>query len=73
MAATAHISVYPAWFGLKLVFGTEEGWKGAEHLLTFGINVTSLTVAAGITFWLMGMKGKGIRRFVRRMGIAENR
>ena len=64
LAATAHISIYPAWFGLKLMFGFDEGDKWMEHLLTFGINVTSLTLAAGITFALMRMKGEGIRRFV---------
>ncbi|RDV11316.1 hypothetical protein DXT99_25115 [Pontibacter diazotrophicus] len=46
LAATAHISVYPARFGLKLIFGFDQGDKWTEHLLTFGINVTSLTVAA---------------------------
>ncbi|GAB3202420.1 hypothetical protein ABID22_003877 [Pontibacter aydingkolensis] len=64
LAATAHISVYPAWFGLKLVFGFEEGDKLWEHLLTFGINITTLTLAAGITFAGIGMRGDGIRRFV---------
>ena len=66
LAATAHISVYPAWFGLKLVFGFEEGDKWAEHLLTFGINLTTLTLAASLTFMVLGMKGAGIRRFVNR-------
>lgn len=66
LAATAHISVYPAWFGLKLIFGFDEG-KWTEHLLTFGINITSLTVAAGVTLALMGMRGEGIRRFVKQM------
>ncbi|SFH14313.1 DUF389 domain-containing protein [Pontibacter chinhatensis] len=66
LAATAHISIYPAWFGLKLVFGFEEGDKWAEHLLTFGINITSLTLAASITFIVLGVKGDGVRRFVKR-------
>ncbi|WP_345156481.1 DUF389 domain-containing protein [Pontibacter saemangeumensis] len=66
LAATAHISVYPAWFGLKLVFGFGEGDKWTEHLLTFGINFASLTLAACITFVMLGMKGDGIRRFVKR-------
>ncbi len=66
LAATAHISIYPAWFGLKLVFGFQEGDKWQEHLLTFGLNVTVLIVAAALTFAVMGMKGEGIRRFVRR-------
>ncbi|WP_162052163.1 DUF389 domain-containing protein [Pontibacter pamirensis] len=67
LAATAHITVYPAWFGLKIISGFDEGDKWTEHLLTFCINVTSLTVAAGITLALMRMKGEGIRRFVSRM------
>ncbi|MDX5345944.1 MAG: hypothetical protein LPK19_01745 [Hymenobacteraceae bacterium] len=64
LAATAHISVYPAWFGLKLVYGFNASDHWQEHLLTFCINVTALTLAAGITFIITGMKGKGIRRFV---------
>jgi hypothetical protein len=66
LAATAHISVYPAWFGLKLIFGFDPVDKIGEHLLTFGVNVTSLTAAAALTFALMKMKGEGIRRFVNR-------
>ncbi|PRY07302.1 hypothetical protein CLV24_12440 [Pontibacter ummariensis] len=65
LAATAHISVYPAWFGLKLVFGFDEHAKWQDHLLAFGINVTTLTVVAGITFAIMGMRGEGIRRFLK--------
>lgn len=65
LAATAHISVYPAWFGLKLVFGFQEDDRWEEHLLTFGINTLSLIVAAGITFAITGMRGDGIRRYVK--------
>lgn len=72
LAATAHISVYPAWFGLKFVFGFDEGDKWVEHLLTFGINVTSLTVAAAITFAIMRMKGNGIRRFIHQKTSAKH-
>jgi len=71
LAATAHISVYPAWFGLKLIYGFDEGDKWMEHLLTFGINVTSLMLAAGITFAFMRMKGEGIRRFVKQKNKVE--
>ena len=71
LAATAHISVFPAWFGLSLAFGFEEGGKWAQHLLTFGINVTSLTIAAGLTFALTGMQGDGIRRFVKKLNSAK--
>ncbi|WP_266205860.1 DUF389 domain-containing protein [Pontibacter kalidii] len=74
LAATAHISVFPAWFGLKLVFGFDMGDKWVEHLLTFGLNVTSLTLAAYVTFIVLGMKGNAIRRFVsRKTGVAKQR
>ncbi|ARS34690.1 hypothetical protein [Pontibacter actiniarum] len=66
LAATAHISIYPAWFGLQTVFGFSDTGKAGEYLLNFGINITSLTLAAGITFALMGMRGDGIRRFINR-------
>ncbi|MDX5437176.1 MAG: hypothetical protein LPK03_08275 [Pontibacter sp.] len=71
LAATAHISVYPAWFGLKLIFGLDAGDNWEEHLLTFGVNVLSLTLIAGITFAVMQMRGGGVRRYVsKRTGTA---
>ncbi|MBB6611551.1 hypothetical protein H7F15_10930 [Pontibacter sp. Tf4] len=66
LAATAHISVYPAWFGLKLIFGFDAADTWAEHLLTFSLNISTLILAACLTFLVLGMKGKGIRRFARR-------
>lgn len=67
LAATAHISVYPAWFGLSVVFGFPETKKALEHLLAFGLNVVTLSLAAGITYALAGMRGDGIRRLAQRL------
>ena len=67
LAATAHISVYPVWFGLKIIFGFDHGDKPMEHLLVFLMDVATLTLFAAITYKLMKMKGEGIRRFVKRI------
>ncbi|MBD0287250.1 MAG: hypothetical protein ICV79_17755 [Flavisolibacter sp.] len=71
LATTAHITVYPAWFGLHLVFGLEGEHKVLEHLFSFLINVTTLTFAAGVTYALVGMRGEGIKRFI--LGITGQR
>ncbi|MCX2740857.1 hypothetical protein [Pontibacter anaerobius] len=71
LAATAHISIFPVWFGLKAVFGFAASDKVWEHLVTFGANITSLTVAAAITFAVIGMRGDGIRRFIK--GVSKAR
>lgn len=67
LAATAHISVYPAWFGLYLVFNISDQHKAGEHLASFVINVTVLALTAGITYGLVKMKGEGIRNFIYEM------
>ena len=64
LAATAHISVYPVWFGLKIVYGFEQSDQPWHLLLVFLMDVTTLTAFAAITLKLMKMKGKGIRNFI---------
>ncbi|HEV7332693.1 MAG TPA: hypothetical protein VGN63_16760 [Flavisolibacter sp.] len=71
LAATAHISIYPAWLGLQVVFGEAGPHKITEHLLSFLINVVTLIFAAIITYAVAGMQGDGIRKFTR--GIIANR
>lgn len=68
LAATAHISIYPAWFGLQLVFGITDAHKATEYLFMFLINVAALIFAAILTYAVTGMRGEGIRKFIR--GIA---
>lgn len=67
LAATAHISVYPIWFGLKLAFGFDHADEPIKYLLVFLMDVATLTIFAGITYKLMKMHGSGIRRFVKHM------
>lgn len=67
LAATAHISVYPVWFGLKFIFGFEPSDKPMEHMLVYLMDVATLTLFAGITYKLMRMHGKGIKRFIKGM------
>jgi hypothetical protein len=64
LAATAHISVYPAWLGLYLVFDTFNHHKVEEHAIAFLTNIAVLTVTAGVTYVLVKMKGEGIKRFI---------
>lgn len=67
LAATAHISVYPAWFGMKFIFGFDPSDKPMEFLWIYLMDVTTLTLFAAITFKVMKMKGAGIRRFIKKM------
>ena len=65
LAATAHISVYPAWFGMKFIFGFDPSDKPMEYLWIFLMDVTTLTLFAAITFKIAKMRGEGIRRFIK--------
>lgn len=67
LAATAHISVYPAWFGMKFIFGFDPSDKPIEFLWIFLMDVATLTLFAAITYKIMKMHGSGIRRFVKHM------
>lgn len=71
LAATAHISVYPVWFGMKFIFGFDPADKPMEYLLVFLIDVATLTLFAAITMKLMKMHGKGILRFMK--GLKERK
>ncbi|MFD1187663.1 hypothetical protein [Pontibacter rugosus] len=61
LAVTAHLAVYPVWFGLKLIFGFDDGDKGLARLLSFVTSVSSFTTATGVTFAVMSMRGNGTR------------
>ena len=63
LAATAQITVYPAWFGLKIMFGISDPAKVTEYMVTFGLKILILMLAAALTFLLLELKGEGIRRF----------
>lgn len=71
LAATAHITILPAWFGISLVFGFPEAATVGERLLSFGISVGTLIIAASATYALLGMRGEGLRRFAKRTAGSE--
>lgn len=64
LAATAHISVYPIWFGLKFVYGFDPTDKPWHLLLVYLMDVGTLIFFAGLTFKFMKMKGAGIKNFL---------
>lgn len=65
LAATAHVSIYPAWFGLKFIYGFDPGDKPLELLGVFLMDVLTIIIFSILTFKFLKMKGSGIRRFVR--------
>ncbi len=71
LAATAHISIYPAWFGLQWVFGNAGAHHAAAYLFSFLIHVAVLIFAAIVTYAFTGMRGEGIKRFI--SGTAQKR
>lgn len=73
LAATAHITVIPAWAGVSLVFGFEEWPVARERLVTFLVAVVTLTAAAVVTYALLGLRGEGVRKFAARTSKGSSR
>ena len=65
LAATAHISVYPIWFGLKFIYGFDPEDKPLHLLLVYLMDVGTLILFAGITLKIMKMRGAGIKNFIK--------
>jgi len=61
LAATAHITILPAWFGISLVFGFPEAGVTSERLINFALSVGTLILAAALTFALLKMRGDGLK------------
>lgn len=67
LAATAHVAIYPIWFGIKIIFGFDPADKPMESLMIFLIDVTTITLSAAIVYKIMKLHGAGIKKFVRRI------
>ena len=65
LAATAHLAVYPIWFGLKFIYGFEPSDEPLHFLWVFFMDIFTITFFAAATFKIMQMKGDGIRRFIK--------
>ncbi len=66
LAATAQIVLIPVWFGISLVFGfsmTQNGSQITERALAFVINVSTIIVAALITYALLRFKRNSFERW----------
>jgi hypothetical protein len=71
LAATAHLTVLPAWFGISLVFGFPDTATTVERITEFGINTVTITLAATAVFASLKMRGGGLRRVSRRTSKAQ--
>jgi hypothetical protein len=59
LAATAQIVLIPVWFGISLVFGfsmTQNGSQITERAFAFVINVSTIIIAALVTYALLRFK-----------------
>lgn len=65
LAATATLSVFPIWFGLKFVYGFDPSDNPVKLFLVFLMGVVTFLLSAWIIFKLMGMRGRGIARFLK--------
>lgn len=65
LAATAQIVLIPAWLGISLVFGFPalDTTSPAQRMLTFAVNITTIIVASGVIYALLGMRGSDVRRY----------
>lgn len=61
LAATAHITVLPAWFGIALVFGSIDMASARERFLGFAVAIGSLLAASWVTFVSIGIEGSSLR------------
>lgn len=73
LAATAHITILPAWLGVALVFGPGEQGLILERCIQFALSVGALILAATAVLAFMGMRGKGVRTYARKTEEAAGR
>ena len=69
LAATAQVALIPAWFGISLVIGFSQAVDPTppqQRLLTFGVIVAAIVVAATATYALLGLRGRGLDKFTAR-------
>lgn len=65
LAATAHITVLPAWLGAALVFGEADATTTSERALSFAISVVTLIGAATLTYGSLRLRREGARLLAR--------
>lgn len=63
LTISAQTAIFAAWFGISLVYGFPEMGKTMEHIASFFVNIITITVTASITYYLMNVRGRGIRNY----------
>lgn len=66
LAATAHLTILPAWLGVALVFGSAGQDLILQRSGQFGLTVSALILAATAVLACTGMRGQGVRTYSRR-------
>lgn len=64
LAATAHLSIYPMWFGVKMISGFEATDEPSHFLLVFLMDAATICIASLFGYIIMQMKGNGIKSFI---------
>lgn len=67
LAATAQVALIPAWLGISLAIGFKEievlSDPPARRLLTFAVIVAAIILTSLLTYALLGMRGRGLRKY----------
>jgi hypothetical protein len=60
LAAASQFALVPAWLGISLVHGLGDGGAAVllERLISFGVNVATIMVAAAVTYGALGVRGR---------------
>jgi hypothetical protein len=61
LAATAHTTILPVWFGASLIYGFPEAAVTRERLISFALSVITIILAALLTFAVLKMRGDGLK------------
>jgi uncharacterized membrane protein len=65
IAAAAQFAVYPAWFGIMLVFGFPGPDVVTQRIITFLVNIVTMLVVAAIVYFAMRYSGDTLRSYLK--------
>ena len=65
VAAAVQFAIYPVWIGISLIAGFPDSHTVSMRLLTFGINVITISVAGVVAYQLLGIKRRDLAPFLK--------
>lgn len=65
MTAAAQFAIFPAWFGIMLVFGLPDANIVTQRSLTFLVNIVTMLGVSVFVYYLMGYREESLERFTR--------